>query len=140
MSRFFFIGLGGAAGAISRVLLMRVFPSFILSLPMKLLCVNVIGCLCIGLLTEIMAFFWDASINARHFLIQGFLGGLHHLFCFCIRVWPARRKRGTLHRHHLCRAERSFEPILLLFGTQDRKTLCITPTLALKSPSWALDE
>jgi len=81
---YLFIGLGGAAGAISRVLMMRILPSFILSLPMKILCVNVIGCLCIGLLTEIMAFYWDASINTRHFLIQGFLGGFTTFSAFAL--------------------------------------------------------
>ncbi|MDN3506773.1 MAG: CrcB family protein [Simkaniaceae bacterium] len=83
-SSYFFIGLGGAAGAISRVLLMRILPPLVLSLPVKILLVNVIGCLSIGILTEVMAFFWDASINTKHFLVQGFLGGFTTFSAFAL--------------------------------------------------------
>lgn len=81
---YLFIGLGGAIGAIARVALSRVLPSFVLSLPAKTLLVNIIGCFLIGVLTEIMAFYWNASINARHFLVQGFLGGFTTFSAFAL--------------------------------------------------------
>ena len=81
---FFFIGLGGALGAMSRVGLMRVFPVFFYSLPLQLLLVNVIGCFAIGVLTEVMAFYWNASESSRHFLVQGFLGGFTTFSSFAL--------------------------------------------------------
>ncbi len=83
-SSYIFIGLGGAAGAIARVGLMRILPSFSLSLPLKILCVNVLGCLAIGILTEVLALYWNAPINMRHFLVQGFLGGFTTFSAFAL--------------------------------------------------------
>ena len=81
---YLFIGLGGAAGAIIRVFLLRIFPASIYNFPIKILLVNIIGCLAIGILTEVMAFYWSASINMRHFLIQGFLGGFTTFSAFAL--------------------------------------------------------
>ncbi len=81
---YLFIGLGGAAGAIIRVFLMRIFPASILNFPIKILLINIIGCLAIGILTELMAFYWSASVNMRHFLIQGFLGGFTTFSAFAL--------------------------------------------------------
>ena len=67
---YLYIGLGGATGAISRVLLSRAFPAAISGLPVKILLINIIGCFVLGLLSNIMAFYWNASINMRHFLVQ----------------------------------------------------------------------
>ena len=75
MIKYLFIGLGGALGAVSRVALSRFLPSFIFSIPSTILCINVLGCFVLGMITEIMAMHWNASINTRHFLIQGLLGG-----------------------------------------------------------------
>jgi len=78
------VGLGGALGAIARVALGGILPSFILSIPFKILFVNVFGCLVLGIVTEIMAVHWNASINLRHFLIQGFLGGFTTFSAFSL--------------------------------------------------------
>src|SRR5579872_3242514 len=75
MGIYFFVGLGGALGAIARILVARAAPSFLFGVPLAIFCVNVIGCFALGVLTEIFALYWNASLNARHFLIQGFLGG-----------------------------------------------------------------
>lgn len=72
---YLFIGLGGALGAISRVALTRLLPSFILNIPLKILSVNILGCFILGLFTAVLSFYWQTSINMKHFLFQGFLGG-----------------------------------------------------------------
>jgi CrcB protein len=84
MDGFLYIGLGGALGAMARVGLSRVLPSFLLSLPLKILCINILGCFAIGLLTEVMALYWSASLNMRHFLVQGFLGGFTTFSAFAL--------------------------------------------------------
>jgi CrcB protein len=84
MVQYLFVGLGGALGAICRVALSRILPPFVFSVPFTILCVNVIGCFAIGVLTEIMALHWNASINARHFLIQGLLGGFTTFSAFSL--------------------------------------------------------
>ena len=81
---YLFVGLGGALGAIARVALGGILPSFILSIPFKILFVNVFGCLVLGIVTEIMTIHWNASINIRHFLIQGFLGGFTTFSAFSL--------------------------------------------------------
>ncbi len=79
-----FIGLGGAAGAITRVAFSRILPSFVHGMPFKIFFINILGCFLIGLLTGIMTFYWNASINMRHFLIQGFLGGFTTFSAFAL--------------------------------------------------------
>jgi fluoride exporter len=79
-----FVGLGGAAGAIARVYLGRLLPSYFLGIPFKILCVNVLGCLILGILTEIMAVYWNTSMNLRHFMVQGFLGGFTTFSAFAL--------------------------------------------------------
>ena len=83
-SSFFWIGVGGAAGAIARVGLMRILPAFFLSIPLKICLVNIVGCFLIGALTEFMAFHGNLSLNMRHFLIQGFLGGFTTFSAFAL--------------------------------------------------------
>lgn len=68
----------------ARVGIMRFLPAAILQMPIKILIVNVIGCFLIGLLTEMSAFFWDLSLNTRHFLFQGFLGGFTTFSAFAL--------------------------------------------------------
>lgn len=78
------IGLGGALGAISRVALERVFPPLLLSIPIKIMCVNVLGCLALGMLTGVIALQWNTPLVVRHFLIQGFLGGFTTFSAFAL--------------------------------------------------------
>jgi len=81
---YFLVGLGGATGAIARVVLSRILPSSVWGMPVKILFINILGCFLIGLLTGIMTFYWSASINTRHFLIQGFLGGFTTFSAFAL--------------------------------------------------------
>lgn len=94
MSSYLLIGLGGALGAMARVGLTGFMPSHILNIPVKILCINVLGCLAIGLLSEVMAHYWSASINMRHFLIQGFLGGFTTFSAFALE-YGLLHERGT---------------------------------------------
>lgn len=84
MIALLYVGLGGALGAMARVGLMRVLPGAVFNLPIKILLINVIGCFLIGIITEVSAFFWDFSINSRHFLIQGVLGGFTTFSSFAL--------------------------------------------------------
>lgn len=81
---YLWIGLGGALGAMARVGISSLFPSTILNFPLKILCINVLGCFAAGVLVELMAFHWNPSVNIRHFLIQGLLGGFTTFSAFAI--------------------------------------------------------
>ncbi len=83
-SAYWFVGLGGASGAILRVFLFRFLPSFFLNLPMKILLVNILGCFFLGILTEVMFLYWNASLNMKHFWVQGFLGGFTTFSAFAL--------------------------------------------------------
>lgn len=81
---YLFVGLGGALGAIARVALAAILPTSIAEIPIKILIVNILGCLTMGILTESMALFWNASTEMKHFLIQGFLGGFTTFSAFSL--------------------------------------------------------
>jgi CrcB protein len=79
------IGLGGALGAVTRVLLANALPSTIFRyIPLQILAINVLGCLTMGLLTGLMTFYWQPSINFRSFLTTGFLGGFTTFSAFAL--------------------------------------------------------
>lgn len=81
---YLFIGLGGALGAIARVALTRILPQFLFGVPLAIMCVNIFGCFALGMLTELLSSYWNASWNMRHFLIQGFLGGFTTFSAFSL--------------------------------------------------------
>ena len=81
---YFWVGLGGALGAMGRVGISAFFPSFIFNIPLKILCVNIIGCFIAGIVVEFMAFYSNLPTNARAFLIQGLLGGFTTFSAFAI--------------------------------------------------------
>lgn len=68
-------GFGGALGAILRLSLSKIFPHTLCGFPISILFINIMGCLIMGLLTEIMASYWTPSNTMRYFLITGLLGG-----------------------------------------------------------------
>lgn len=72
---YIIIGLGGACGAIVRVLLTNVMPGLMLgNIPIHILLVNILGCFLMGLLSEMLSFYNPNQI-LRSFLLPGFLGG-----------------------------------------------------------------
>ena len=93
---YLLVGLGGAAGAVSRVALSRILPSFVLGMPVKILSVNILGCFLLGLLTGIMSFYWNESINMRHFLVQGFLGGFTTFSAFALEFGLLHEKGANI--------------------------------------------
>jgi fluoride exporter len=84
MIRYLLVGLGGAIGSIVRVALEKVLPSVVLGIPVYILCVNVLGCLFIGLLTELLSLYWAVSVNMRYFLVSGLLGGFTTFSAFAL--------------------------------------------------------
>lgn len=84
MIQYIWIGLGGALGAMARVALSRILPEAFCGIPLKILCINVLGCFAMGILTEVMAAYWGASLNMRHFLVQGMLGGFTTFSAFSL--------------------------------------------------------
>ena len=81
---YLWVALGGAIGASCRVGLSSVLPESFLNIPLKILCVNILGCFAIGVLTSIMTFYWNAPLSMKHFLIQGFLGGFTTFSAFVL--------------------------------------------------------
>ena len=81
---YLFVGLGGALGAIARVALTKILPGFLFGIPLRIMCVNVLGCFALGALTELLPLSWNASWNMRHFMIQGFLGGFTTFSAFSL--------------------------------------------------------
>ncbi len=81
---YFWVGLGGAVGAMARVGLMRFIPAIFLSMPLKIFCINVIGCFLIGAITEVFLAYGSVPLSVRHFLIQGFLGGFTTFSAFAL--------------------------------------------------------
>jgi CrcB protein len=81
---YLFVGLGGALGAMARVGLIKVLPSFLFGIPLGIMSVNVFGCFVLGALTEFIALFWNASWNIRYFMVPGFLGGFTTFSAFSL--------------------------------------------------------
>jgi CrcB protein len=79
------IGLGGALGAMARVLMSKVFPvTILLELPFQILMVNVTGCFLMGVLLELMALYWSPHPALKMFLTSGFLGGFTTFSAFAL--------------------------------------------------------
>ena len=81
---YIFIGLGGACGAMARVAMANMLPAALFGIPCQILWINVCGCLMMGLLTEILAFYGHTSDTLRYFLIPGFLGGFTTFSAFAL--------------------------------------------------------
>lgn len=75
VSHYLNTALGGALGAVTRIIVGKMLPGTIIGMPCYILLVNVLGCLLMGLLTALMTLSWSIPDNMRYFLISGFLGG-----------------------------------------------------------------
>jgi len=53
-------------------------------MPLAIMCVNILGCFALGVVTEVLALYWNASWNMRHLMIQGFLGGFTTFSAFSL--------------------------------------------------------
>ena len=76
VSQYIAVGLGGAIGAVTRIAISRILPSTIIGIPFQLLIINSIGCLAMGILSQLAVSCWITSDNIKYFLMPGILGGL----------------------------------------------------------------
>ncbi|USN50673.1 MAG: fluoride efflux transporter CrcB [Myxococcales bacterium] len=83
-SSYLLIALGGASGALVRVFISRMLPETINNLPLPILAINILGCLLMGLLVELMALDWSWSPQLSAFLVPGFLGGFTTFSSFAL--------------------------------------------------------
>jgi CrcB protein len=87
MIGYLYVGLGGAIGAVLRVLLSSVLPAEAFNIPLKILIINVLGCFLMGILTNLFNVNIYASLNMKHFLIQGLLGGFTTFSAFSLEFF-----------------------------------------------------
>lgn len=94
---YILVALGGASGALVRVLLSRFIPDAIYGVPLPILMINIIGCLLMGIIVELTALHWSIP-QLRAFLVPGFLGGFTTFSSFALEFgllyekqayWPA---------------------------------------------------
>lgn len=79
------IGMGGALGAILRVILCRQLPIFFLEhFPVPIFLVNVLGCFMMGAFVEAMASYWSPSNFFKELITTGFLGGFTAFSAFTL--------------------------------------------------------
>ena len=77
VKQLFLVAMGGALGASSRYLVTLASARWIgTAFPWGTLMVNLIGCFLYGLIFALLAKEWAWSLEARLFLLTGFLGGL----------------------------------------------------------------
>ncbi|MCM2293692.1 fluoride efflux transporter CrcB [Allorhizobium sp. BGMRC 0089] len=76
MKHVLFVAVGGGIGSVLRywtgVIAVRLFGPF---LPWGTFAVNIVGSFCIGLLAEMIARKFNASMDMRMFLVTGVMGG-----------------------------------------------------------------
>ncbi len=84
LSHYIAIGIGGALGAVLRVGLSSLLPTAAFGIPMPIMIVNVLGCFVMGVLSEVLAFYWSSSDHMRYLLIPGLLGGFTTFSSFAL--------------------------------------------------------
>jgi CrcB protein len=82
---YMYVGCGGALGSVLRVYLSTVFPTYLLDkFPLPILLVNILGCFCMGVSSELMGVYLPANYYLRLFLVSGFLGGFTTFSAFSL--------------------------------------------------------
>jgi CrcB protein len=96
MIGYLYIGLGGAIDAILRVLISSILPVQAFNIPLKILIINVLGCFLIGVLTNLFNANVLTSLNMKHFLIQGLLGGFTTFSAFLLEFFLLYEKAAHI--------------------------------------------
>jgi len=87
LTSVFVVGLGGAIGAMIRLLMTRALPEFVWGVfPFQIFVINISGCFLMGVLTELMALYWSPHMHLRSFLTTGVLGGFTTFSAFALEV------------------------------------------------------
>ena len=89
---YLLVALGGAFGSVSRVMISRLMPETLLSLPIPIMSINILGCFLIGFISHILAIRFSSPLLSA-LLVPGFLGGFTTFSSFALE-W------GLLHRNN----------------------------------------
>jgi CrcB protein len=82
---YFLVGIGGALGAISRVMIGSLLPATgFAHFPLRIIAVNIIGCFAMGFIVELLESHYTSSSNFRIFFTTGFLGGFTTFSSFAL--------------------------------------------------------
>jgi len=81
---YLIVGGGGALGAMTRVALSHYIPPTLVHVPLAILCINIIGCLAMGMITEIFTIYGPLPNQWRYFIVSGFLGGFTTFSAFAL--------------------------------------------------------
>lgn len=81
-----YIMLGGALGSALRYVSIVFVGGNSETFPWHTIFVNVLGCLVMGILTELMALYWSPSAELRSFMTMGLLGGFTTFSSFALDV------------------------------------------------------
>ena len=93
---FLYVFLGGGAGSLTRYLVgSAVLKNFSTNFPVATLCVNLVGCLIIGLLTGFAQRSEFFTLNTRLLLITGFLGGFTTFSAFGLETVTLIKRGDT---------------------------------------------
>lgn len=84
ISHYIAIGLGGATGAVARIMLANALPASLLGIPFQILVINILGCFAMGFLVEFMGSVWELPETLKYFLISGFLGAFTTFSAFAL--------------------------------------------------------
>ena len=95
MFPYIVVAIGGALGSIARMALAAVLPATLMGLPIPILCINVIGCFFMGVLSQLAALQCLSSPLLQKFLMIGILGGFTTFSAFALDVWSLWEKDFT---------------------------------------------